>query len=154
MIEGHPYANALAISGAKGCPHTLWWKISSQRDEFDQSQPWIYTEAICTIGVQSDDIIIPVEHWLLCENISTGSKHAEYTTELQSVTSSDHRQSLTTMRMALNNSKYTAVNHQLLPLSEKIQLQCSEIHPKDEYALMKLSSISYNILHIMSVNFG
>ena len=32
-----------------------------------------------SVGLQSDDIIIPVRHWLMCENIPAGSKHAEYT---------------------------------------------------------------------------
>ena len=31
------------------------------------------------IGLQSDDIIIPIRHWWICENIPACSKHAEYT---------------------------------------------------------------------------
>ena len=46
--------------------------------------------------------------------------------------------------------QYTAVNYELHAVSETIELQC----PKDEYTLMKLGGIPFNILNIMSANFG
>ena len=38
-------------------------------------------------------------------------------------------------------------------VGQTIELQCSEIHPKDQYTLMKLGGIPFNILHKMSANF-